>query len=141
MSNNIENSTSTSAIVPALPEGSMAIRSAKGRQTGTKYFVGTKSAAALKETAKSLNLKGAAMKQWVNDALREESASRAAATAAALAALTAQGFCGDTVVVRKGTASINLVKVAAEATAPSLAEQLVAKGKFATVAEAEAFLA
>lgn len=136
----MENNTSTA--VATLPSNSAPIRSAKGRTTGTKYFIGAKTALQLKEAGKSLGMKGSALKAWVNSALSDEGASRAAGTAAALAALTAAGFAGDTVVVRKGTASINLVKVeAAPAPAPSLAEQLVAKGKFATVEEAEAFLA
>ena len=133
---------SNTAIVATLPSTSAPIRSAKGRQTGTKYFVGAKTALQLKEAGKALGMKGSALKAWVNAALSEESAARAAGTAAALAALTAAGFAGDTIVVRKGTASINLVKVEAAApAAPSLAEALVAKGKFKTVEEAEAFLA
>lgn len=135
----MENNTSA---VATLPSNSAPIMSAKGRTTGTKYFVGGKTALQLKEAGKALGMKGAALKTWVNSALSDESASRAAGTAAALAALTAAGFAGDTIVVRKNSAAINLVKVeAAPAPAPSLAEQLVAKGKFATVEEAEAFLA
>ncbi len=136
----MENNTSVA--VATLPATSAPIRSRKGRQTGTKYFVGEQTASQLKETGKALGMKGSALKVWVNEALSDTAAARAAGTAAALAALTAAGFAGDTVIVRKGTASINLVKVeAAPAPVQSLAAQLVAKGKFATIEEAEAFLA
>lgn len=139
------NTMSTCTAVATLPSTSTPILGAKGRTLGTRYFIGTESAKNLKETGKSLGLKGNALKNYVNKALSDESAARAATVAATVSALASAGFVGDTVDVRKSTAQIKFVKPEAQK-GPSdsmrtLAEKLVASGKFASVDEALAFLA
>ena len=95
--------------------------------------------------SKGLGLKGNALKAYVNDALSNEAAARAATIAATVSALNSKGFVADTVDVRKNSASIKFVKPEAPKGPSSatleLAARLVAGGKFATEAEAIAFLA
>ena len=74
--------------------------------------------------------------------------NRAAVVAATVSALASKGFVADTVDVRKSSATIKFIKPTPKAPeptpakpAPTIAETLVAMGKFATLAEAEAFLA
>jgi hypothetical protein len=136
---------STCTAVATLPSTSTPILGAKGRTLGTRYFIGTESAKSLKETGKSLGLRGNALKDYVNKALSDESAARAATVAATVSALASKGFVADTVDVRKSSAQIKFVKPEAPK-GPSdsmrtLAEKLVASGKFASVDEALAFLA
>lgn len=118
---------STSNVVATLPSSSTVIRSAKGKAVGERYFIGTASAAQLRATAKSLGLKGGAVKDYVNAALTDEAAARAASTAAALSALTSAGYVGDTVDVRKASATIRLSKPAATKAKVDEAAQLRAE--------------
>lgn len=101
-----------SNVVATLPQSSTAIRSPKGKQVGTRYFIGTASASSLRETGKRLGMKGSALKDYVNKALTDEAASRAAAVAATVSALSSKGFIADTVDVRKASASIRFLKPA-----------------------------
>lgn len=132
---------STTNAVATLPSNSAPIRGAKGRQLGTRYFVGTACAKTLKETGKTLGLKGSALKDYVNAALSDEAAARAATVAATVSALSSKGFVADTVDVRKNSAQIKFIKADEVSKPVSLAQQLVNRGKFLTLAEAEAFLA
>ena len=136
---------STTTAVATLPSTSAPILGAKGRQLGTRYFVGSVCAKDLKETGKGLGLKGNALKAYVNDALSNEAAARAATIAATVSALNSKGFVADTVDVRKNSASIKFVKPEApkgpSAATMELAMRLVAGGKFSTVEEALSFLA
>lgn len=136
---------SVTTAVATLPSTSAPILGAKGRQLGTRYFVGSVSAKSLKETGKSMGLRGNALKDYVNAALTDESAARAATIAATVSALNSKGFVADTVDVRKNSAQIKFVKPEApkgpSKAAQDMAEKLVAAGKFASVDEALAFLA
>jgi hypothetical protein len=127
--------------VATLPSTSAPILGFKGRNMGTRYFIGTACAKTLKETGKTLGLKGNALKDYVNAALSDESAARAATVAATVSALASKGFVADTVDVRKNSAQIKFIKAEEVAKPVTLAQQLVNRGKFATIAEAEAFLA
>ena len=133
--------TMSSTAIATLPSTSMPILGAKGRQLGTRYFVGTACAKTLKATGKTLGLKGSALKDYVNAALTDESAARAATVAATVSALASKGFVADTVDVRKNSAQIKFIKTEEVAKPISLAQQLVNRGKFDTLAQAEAFLA
>lgn len=141
-------SAPTENAIATLPSNSLTLRSPKGKAVGERYFMGSLSAKDLRATGKEMGYKGAALTEYVNKALRDEEANRAAVVAATVSALASKGFVADTVDVRKASATIKFIKPAPAPVAPapakpapSLAEQLVAKGKFATLAEAEAFLA
>lgn len=95
-----------------MPANSISLRSPRGKEIGTRYFIGTRSASQLKDAGKALGMKGAALKDWVNAALTDEAAARSAGLAATVSALGSAGFVGDTVDVRKSTATIRLVKPA-----------------------------
>jgi hypothetical protein len=141
-------SATESSAIATLPSSSVPILSPRGKEIGTRYFMGTASASSLRATGKALGLKGSGLKAYVDKALRDEDASRAAMVAATVSALTSKGFISDTTDIRTNTATIKFIKPAPKAPepnpvtpAPTLAEALVAKGKFATIEEAEAFLA
>jgi hypothetical protein len=96
--------------VATLPNRSVEIRSHKGNWLGTRHFVGSQSASDIRAVGKSLGLKGVALTRYVNKALTDESASRAVATAAGVAALQAQGYSGDYFDVKGKTAVLKFVK-------------------------------
>lgn len=141
-------SATESTAIATLPSSSEVIHSPKGKAIGDRYFMGSLSAKQLRATGKAMGHKGATLTEYVNAALRDEEANRSAMVAATVAALASKGFVADTVDVRKASATIKFIKPAPAPVAPvpakpapSLAEQLVAAGKFSTLAEAEAFLA
>ena len=89
---------------------SVAIRSAKGKEVGHKYFVGAKSATEIKAVGKANGLKGKALQRFVNEALGNETAARRVTITAAVASLHEAGYVPDTVTVRTKTADIRFVK-------------------------------
>lgn len=137
-------SATESSAIATLPSSSSVIRSPKGKAIGDRYFMGSVPASQLRATAKSLGLKGAGLKAYVDKALRDEEASRAAAVAATVSALASKGFVADTVDVRKASATIKFIKPAPVAPPPApvvdpriaIAENLVANGVFKTTEEA-----
>lgn len=139
-------SATESSAIATLPATSSVIRSPKGKAIGDRYFMGTVPASQLRATGKSLGLKGVALKAYVDDALRNEEANRAAAVAATVSALASKGFVADTVDVRKASATIKFIKPAPKvepvpvtpAVDPriAIAENLVRGGVFKTTEEA-----
>jgi hypothetical protein len=139
-------SASESSAIATLPSTCVPILSPKGKETGTRYFMGTASASSLRATGKKLGLKGKALGLYVDDALRSEEANRAAMVAATVAALTSKGFISDTTEVYEKTATIKFKKPAPKvepvpvtpAVDPriAIAENLVRGGVFKTTEEA-----
>lgn len=103
--------TPNTGIVAMLPEQSRTLVSANGRNLGTRYFVGNKSAKDIKEVGKSLGYKGSGLAKYVREALTSEQANRAVAVAATVAALNEKGFIADTVTVKDKSAQIAFVRV------------------------------
>lgn len=138
-----------SAIVPAASEAngfgggrSVALSTPKGVRCGTAYFMGTKSASELRVAGKALGLKSAALKEWVNKALTDETANRQAVAAASLSALHSAGFIADVAKVRKGTASMHFVKpIAPVAKAAPVVDDSALKAAEAKAVSLEAKLA
>ncbi len=133
--------TGNSIAVPA-GAGLEVVRNKNGKMTGTRLsFIGAKSAKELKEEGKAAGLEGKKLKEYVNAALRGASD---AAWIRHDAIVSGMRNAGAVPADLKGNNAGDVFKVEyrfpgkAEQT---LAEQLVAKGKFATVEEAEAFLA
>lgn len=146
--NNTEIATAT------LPETGNIIVGRNGRKLGTRYFMGTACAKDLKAAGKDLGLRGRELKAYVDTALTDEKAGRAAAVAMTVSALASKGFVADTVDVKRNSAVIRFSKPAEVVAAPTvdvdavaadarliMARKLVAGGKFATVEEALAFVA
>jgi hypothetical protein len=80
--------------------------------------MGGKSAAELRRAGKAIGLRGNGLSEWVNRALTDEKASRAAAVAATVSALDSAGFIADTADIRKNSATIKFVKPVAPKVKP-----------------------
>lgn len=137
-------SLATTGTAIAIPVGSgiELCRNKNGKVIGSRLsFIGEKSAKELKEEGKKAGLEGKKLKEYVNATLR---GSSDAAWIRHDAVMSGMRNAGAVPAELKGNKAGDVFKAeyrfpgAAEKT---LAEQLVAKGKFATVEEAEAFLA
>lgn len=89
--------------------------SPKGRLTGTKYFMGAKSARELRAAGKAIGLKGDTLTKWVNGALSDEAESRKAVGAATLSALCSKGLLPDVVKVSASGTSASMTFTAPKA--------------------------
>jgi hypothetical protein len=91
---------------------STAIVSTKsGNQTGTRYFLGTKSARELRTLAEENGLTGAARRRFIKDGLTTPDGARKAAALELVATLTTAGYSADTAEVRKSGAVIKFAKL------------------------------
>lgn len=99
----------------------------KGKVTGVSIHMGTMSAKELREAGRVLGKKGKELTKYVNEALSNETANRAAKGAVAISALQSAGYVFDTAKARKGTACVSFVKPAAVKAAEATTEELCAK--------------
>jgi hypothetical protein len=91
---------------------SVALVSLKsGNQTGTRYFIGTKSARELRALAGDNGLTGAARRRFIRDGLTTPDGARKAAALELVGTLTAAGYSADTAEVRKTGAVIKFAKL------------------------------
>lgn len=109
----------------------------KGKVTGVSIMLGDMSAKELRDAGKTLGLKGSALTKYVNEALSNDGANRAARGAVAISALQSAGYVFDTAKARKGTASVSFVKPATVKAAEPTTEELCKKLGI-TVAQYEA---
>lgn len=87
-----------------------SILSRTGAVTGVQICLGTMSAREIREAGRGLGLRGDKLTQYVNKALTEETAARAAHGAVALSALQSAGYVFDMATARKASAVIRFVK-------------------------------
>jgi hypothetical protein len=103
--------------VPAGPR-TATLLSPRGKACGERTFMGSKSAGELRRAGKAIGLKGNGLSEWVNRALTNEKASRAAAVAATVSALDSAGYVADVADIRKASATIKFVKPVAPKVKP-----------------------
>lgn len=87
-----------------------AITSRTGKVTGVVVNLGTLSAKEIREAGRGMGLKGGALTKYVNQALSDDTANRAAFGAVAISALQSAGYVFDTAKARTGTACVSFVK-------------------------------
>lgn len=97
-------------MLPVIADNANAIVSKKGKVMGHRYFMGSLSAKEIRLAGKSQGLKGAALNEYVNKSLRDETANRHAAVAVVITGLHANGFVGDTSEVRSKSAVVRFTK-------------------------------
>ncbi len=100
------------------------IVSRKGTVVGVEVMLGSMSAKEIREAGRALGLKGDNLTQYVNKALTDEKANRAAKGAVAYSAIQSAGYVLDMAKARKNSATISFVK-------PPEPKSAVAKAKAA----------
>ena len=86
------------------------ILSRKGAVVGVEVVLGTMSAKEIRDAGRELGLKGNKLTEYVNKALTDETAARAAKGAVAVSALQTAGYVFDMAKCRKASAVVSFVK-------------------------------